>query len=92
VRRSGPERCAGAAILAIGLLAGCSMFGGRNGTPDNEPTLKTLAGRDVPVQRDRTVASSMSGRAVRRTNTDADGGSSSVCSSAFCAAATSASA
>ena len=30
------------------------MFGGgKKGTPDNEPTLKTLAGREVPVQRDR---------------------------------------
>ncbi|MCE9659196.1 MAG: tetratricopeptide repeat protein [Burkholderiales bacterium] len=33
------------------------MFGsGKKGTPDNEPTLKTLAGRDVPVVRDRQVA------------------------------------
>jgi TolA-binding protein len=53
--RRGPERCAGTTLLAITLLAGCSMFGGRKGTPDNEPTLKTLAGREVPVQRDRTV-------------------------------------
>ena len=36
-------------------------------------------------QRDRTVASSASGCAVTRTNTDVDGGSSSVFSSAFCA-------
>ena len=43
-------------------------------------------------QRDRTVGSSTSGRAVTRMNTDEDGGSSSVFSSAFCAAGTSASA
>ena len=36
-------------------------------------------------QRDRTVGSSMSGRAVTRMNTDDGGGSSSVLSSAFCA-------
>ncbi len=47
----------GAAVLAACLLAGCSMFGsGKKGTPDNEPTLKVLAGREVPVVRDRQVA------------------------------------
>jgi len=62
VRRPGPERMrqptrAGAAIVAGCLVAGCSMFGsGKKGTPDNEPTLKTLAGRQVPVERDRTIA------------------------------------
>ena len=44
------------------------------------------------AQRDRTVGSSMSGRDVIRMNTDAGSGSSSVLSSAFCAARTSASA
>ena len=55
MRRPGPDHRAAAAMLAISLLAGCSLFGGRKGTPDNEPTLKALAGREVPVQRDRTV-------------------------------------
>ena len=44
------------------------------------------------MQRERTVCNSMSGRAVIKMNTDVDGGSSSVFSSAFCAAGTSASA
>ena len=43
-------------------------------------------------QRDRTVGSSRSGCAVTRMKIEADGGSSSVLSSAFCAAGTSASA
>ena len=43
-------------------------------------------------QRDRTVGSSTSGRAVTRMKTDDGGGSSSVFSSAFCAGGTSASA
>ena len=62
MRRPGPERVrrpvrSAAAIVAGCLVAGCSMFGsGKKGTPDNEPTLKTLAGRQVPVERDRTIA------------------------------------
>jgi len=43
-------------LAAAASLASCSMFGfGKKGTPDNEPTLKTLAGREVTVERDRTV-------------------------------------
>jgi predicted Zn-dependent protease len=46
-----------ALLLAVAAsLASCSMFGfGKKGTPDNEPTLKTLAGREVSVERDRAV-------------------------------------
>jgi TolA-binding protein len=52
----GDSRRVGAAMLVLGLLAGCSMFGsGRKGTPDNEPTLKTLAGRSVEVEPDRRI-------------------------------------
>jgi cellulose synthase operon protein C len=61
VRRPSPELGSGlrlALVLAAGTsLAACGMFrSGPKGTPDNEPTLKTLAGRDVSVQRDRSIA------------------------------------
>ena len=60
MRPPSPEQAAfvrTALLLAVAAsLASCSMFGfGRKGTPDNEPTLKTLAGREVTVERDRTV-------------------------------------
>jgi TolA-binding protein len=43
-------------LAAAASLASCSMFGfGKKGTPDNEPTLKTLAGRQVEVEKDRTI-------------------------------------
>ncbi|MEP7303337.1 MAG: tetratricopeptide repeat protein, partial [Caldimonas sp.] len=42
-------------LASAGLLAGCGLFGGQRGTPDNEPTLKTLAGRQVVVEKDRGV-------------------------------------
>jgi len=61
VRRPGPERpdlMRGALVLAaVASLASCSMFGsGKKGTPDNEPTLKALAGRQVAVEPDRRIA------------------------------------
>jgi TolA-binding protein len=40
-----------AALLASSTLAGCGAFG-RGGSPDNEPTLRTLAGRSIAVQTD----------------------------------------
>ena len=44
-----------AALLAAGLLCACA---GQFATPDNEPTLKTLAARTVVVEKDRVVAAS----------------------------------
>jgi len=50
--RPGPS----ATLVALAcLLAACA---GPRGTPDNEPTLKTLAGRTVAVARDQRVAAS----------------------------------
>jgi TolA-binding protein len=44
-------------VLAAALLvSGCGMFGGRRGTPDNEPTLRTLSKRSVTVESDRGIA------------------------------------
>lgn len=45
LRRAG--RALALTVLAAA-LAGCSLF--RRGSPDNEPTLRTLAGRTVPVE------------------------------------------
>ncbi|MEO8526083.1 MAG: tetratricopeptide repeat protein [Caldimonas sp.] len=64
MRRPSPELAArlartGAVVGASFLLASCSMFSffrsGPKGTPDNEPTLKTLAGREVTVEKDRNI-------------------------------------
>ena len=44
------------AVATVSVLAGCSF--GRRGTPDNEPTLKVLAGRSVAVEKDAVVAAS----------------------------------
>jgi TolA-binding protein len=61
VRRPSPElvaRWVGTSVLvgAAFLLASCSFFAsGPKGTPDTEPTLKTLAGRQVAVEKDRGV-------------------------------------
>ncbi|MGZ5274621.1 MAG: hypothetical protein ACXWCU_01805, partial [Caldimonas sp.] len=41
--------------MAACLLASCSLWRGNRGTPDNEPTLKTLAGRQVAVEKDQRV-------------------------------------
>ena len=44
-----------AAVLVLGL---CACSGWRKGTPDNEPTLKTLASRSVAVQPDSGIPGS----------------------------------
>jgi tetratricopeptide (TPR) repeat protein len=43
------------ALLSVGLLCACAS---QRGTPDNEPTLKTLAGRTVVVDKDQRVVAS----------------------------------
>ena len=43
-----------AVVLACGL---CACASKRPGTPDNEPTLKTLAGREVALQADPGIRS-----------------------------------
>ena len=54
--RPSPERLAlrpaALALAAACALSACAMFRG-GGTPDNEPTLKTLANRKVTVDKDR---------------------------------------
>ena len=42
------------ALVSALVLSACAG-GGPRGTPDNEPTLKALAGRDVKVEKDSTV-------------------------------------
>jgi TolA-binding protein len=42
-------------LVMVCLLAACAS---RHGTPDNEPTLKTLAGRSVAVDKDQRVVAS----------------------------------
>jgi len=42
-----------AMLVAGGLLCGCSLW--RKGSPDNEPTLKSLAGRTVMVDPDQRI-------------------------------------
>jgi TolA-binding protein len=44
------------ALAAAFALAGCSMFRGGGSTPDNEPTLKTLATRKVAVDKEDVAA------------------------------------
>lgn len=46
------------AVALACLLSACA--GGRRGTPDNEPTLKTLAGREVRVDKDGAVVATES--------------------------------
>jgi TolA-binding protein len=57
-RRPSPEahlgRPAALALAAACALSACSMFHG--GTPDNEPTLRTLANRKVNVDKEDVVA------------------------------------
>ncbi|MEO8835126.1 MAG: tetratricopeptide repeat protein [Caldimonas sp.] len=48
------HRLAPVALAAACALSACSMF--RSGTPDNEPTLKTLAGRKMSVDKEDVVA------------------------------------
>ena len=47
-------RPAALAVAAACALSACGMF--RGGTPDNEPTLKTLANRKVTVDKEDVVA------------------------------------
>ncbi|HEY4066284.1 MAG TPA: tetratricopeptide repeat protein, partial [Burkholderiaceae bacterium] len=47
------SRCATPSALLLALLL--SACGTTRGTPDNEPTLKTLAGRNVKVEKDGAV-------------------------------------
>lgn len=51
------------ALLASALLSGCA-FWRSGGTPDNEPTLATLAGRQVAVQADRGVGARSEDEAI----------------------------
>jgi len=44
------------ALAAAFALAGCSMFRSGGSTPDNEPTLKTLANRKVAVDKEDVAA------------------------------------
>ncbi len=58
-RRSRSRR--GAALVAVALaaafaLGGCSMFRRGGSTPDNEPTLRTLANRKVAVDKEDVAA------------------------------------
>ncbi len=46
------HRSLGVMLTAACLLAACA---GKRGTPDNEPTLKTLAGRSVVVEKDAGI-------------------------------------
>jgi len=47
-------------ILSLCLLSACSYlkFGHTEGTPDNQPTIKTLAGRSVVIDADQSITSS----------------------------------
>jgi TolA-binding protein len=52
MQRTSPSRTLLLASIVCG-LAGCSMFGKRAaGTPDNEPTLRVLAKREVTLEKD----------------------------------------
>jgi TolA-binding protein len=50
-------------LLAASLLCACSLWRG-GGTPDNEPTLKTLAKRQVNVDKDSALAASDEAKAI----------------------------
>ena len=54
--RSRVARPVAAVLAAAFALAGCSMFRGGGSTPDNEPTLKTLANRKVSVDKEDVAA------------------------------------
>lgn len=46
------------ALLLLALALGACSFGGRKDTPDNAPTLKTLAGREVTIEADPGIEAS----------------------------------
>lgn len=46
------------ALLLLALTLGACSFGGRKGTPDNAPTLKALAGREVTIEADPGIEAS----------------------------------
>ena len=50
-------------LLAASMLCACSLWRG-GGTPDNEPTLKTLAQRQVNVDKDSTLAAADETKAI----------------------------
>jgi len=50
-------------LLAASLLCACSLWRG-GGTPDNEPTLKTLANRQVNVDKDTPLAAANETKAI----------------------------
>jgi tetratricopeptide (TPR) repeat protein len=54
VRRASALCCVAAAAASLG---GCSYFRGNGGTPDNAPTIATLAGRSMEVAPDPGVQS-----------------------------------
>ncbi len=51
-------------LLAASLLCACSMFRGNGSTPDNEPTLKTLAKREVNVDKSTPLAAANEAKAI----------------------------
>ncbi|MEO8921502.1 MAG: tetratricopeptide repeat protein [Caldimonas sp.] len=58
-----PKPSLSLALLAASLLCACSLWRG-GGTPDNEPTLKTLAKRQVNVDKDSTLAAADETKAI----------------------------
>ena len=60
--RPSPSAAPVLTLLAACLLGGCSLF--RSGTPDNEPTIKTLAKRSVTVEKEQGVAANSDERAI----------------------------
>jgi cellulose synthase operon protein C len=52
------------ALLAASMLCACSMFRGSGATPDNEPTLKTLATRQVDVDKSTPLAAANEAKAI----------------------------
>ncbi len=63
-RPAGLRRAAATTTLTLlaAALAGCGLF--RGGSPDNEPTLRTLANRTVPVQTDGALPKASEEQAI----------------------------
>src|SRR5450755_3891239 len=51
-------------LLAASMLCACSLWRGSGSTPDNEPTLKTLAKRQVNVEKDAPLAAANEAKAI----------------------------